>query len=81
MCQGRLDFRSVEAAFGIHVHEYFAGELQRLAALQEQGLVELDDDAVVVTPKGWYLVRAIAMVFDKYLQTEARPLERFSRVV
>jgi oxygen-independent coproporphyrinogen-3 oxidase len=81
MCQGRLDFKRVEAAHAIRVPQYFAGELQRLSSLAEQGLVEVNADAVVVTPKGWYLVRAIAMVFDKYLQTEARPAERFSRVV
>jgi oxygen-independent coproporphyrinogen III oxidase len=80
MCQGRLDFKSVERDHTIRVPQYFARELQRLAAFEAQGLVELGDDAVVVTPKGWYLVRAIAMVFDKYLQTEARS-ERFSRVV
>src|SRR5688572_16682488 len=80
MCQGRLDVKSVEHAFGISAPQYFANELQRLAALAEKGLVELDAAGVAVTPKGWYLVRAIAMVFDKYLQVEARP-ERFSRVV
>ena len=80
MCQGRLDFKRVEAAFGIRVHEYFASELQRLTGLQQQALVELDAHSVIVTPKGWYLVRAIAMVFDKYLQAAPQP-ERFSRVV
>ena len=81
MCQGRLDFKAVKQAFGVSVPRYFAAELQRLAALAEQGLVEVNADAIIVTAKGWYLVRAIAMVFDKYLQTEARPPERFSRVV
>jgi len=33
-----------------------------------------------VTPTGWYLVRAIAMVFDRHLQADKRR-ERFSRVV
>jgi oxygen-independent coproporphyrinogen-3 oxidase len=81
MCQGRLDFESVGQAHAIHVPQYFAAELERLAALAAQGLVEVTPDAVRVTAKGWYLVRAIAMVFDRYLQTaEARP-ERFSRVV
>jgi oxygen-independent coproporphyrinogen-3 oxidase len=81
MCQGRLDFKRIERTHSIRVPDYFADELQRLAALAAQGLVELDDAGVVVTPRGWYLVRAIAMVFDKHLQSEARPPERFSRVV
>jgi oxygen-independent coproporphyrinogen-3 oxidase len=81
MCQGRLEFKGIEDAHAIRVPQYFATELQKLAALAEQGLVEVHADAVLVTAKGWYLVRAIAMVFDKYLQTGARSPERFSRVV
>jgi oxygen-independent coproporphyrinogen III oxidase len=29
---------------------------------------------------GWYVVRGIAMVFDRYLQAE-RSRERFSRII
>jgi oxygen-independent coproporphyrinogen III oxidase len=81
MCQGRLDFKSIEHAHAIRVPLYFANELQKLTALEAQELVDVGADAITVTPRGWYLVRAIAMVFDKYLQVEARPPERFSRVV
>ena len=43
-------------------------------------LVRLHDDAVQVTAAGWYVVRAVAMVFDRYLSNSASR-ERFSRLV
>ena len=50
-------------------------ELDRLRDMAAAGLVELDDEAIQVTASGWFLVRAIAMVFDQYLQgsKQARP--------
>jgi oxygen-independent coproporphyrinogen-3 oxidase len=80
MCQGRVDYESIEAAHLVSFAEYFAPELERLQALVEQGLVELEDDGLRVTPLGWYFVRAVAMVFDKPLQAE-RNRARFSRIV
>jgi oxygen-independent coproporphyrinogen-3 oxidase len=46
----------------------------------EQGLVELDDCGIQVTPKGWFFVRAVAMVFDRYLQTD-RTRAKFSKIL
>jgi oxygen-independent coproporphyrinogen-3 oxidase len=80
MCQGRLEFESIELAHLIKMREYFAPELAQLEALAESGLVELEPDAVQVTPTGWYLVRAIAMLFDRYLQSD-KQRERFSRII
>jgi oxygen-independent coproporphyrinogen III oxidase len=79
MCRGRLDFADVQAEFGVHVPSFFADELKRLAPLVAHDLVRLHDDSVEVTPAGWYVVRAVAMVFDRYLQGAAR--DRFSKVL
>jgi oxygen-independent coproporphyrinogen-3 oxidase len=80
MCQGRVEFASVERAHGLRMCDYFAAELGKLAALAEAGLVEIEADSIRVTTAGWYLVRAVAMVFDRYLQDD--PLrDRFSRIV
>ena len=79
MCRGRLDFAEVQAEFGVHVPAFFADELKRLAPLVAHDLVRLHDDSVEVTPAGWYVVRAVAMVFDRYLQGAAR--DRFSKVL
>ncbi len=79
MCRGRVDFAEVQAEFGVHAPSFFADELKRLAPLVAHDLVRLHDDGVEVTPAGWYVVRAVAMVFDRYLQGSAR--DRFSKVL
>jgi oxygen-independent coproporphyrinogen-3 oxidase len=80
MCQGRLDFESIELAHLIRVRDYFANELEQLAPLAEAGLVEIEPRAIQVTAAGWYVVRAVAMVFDRYLQND-KLRERFSRII
>jgi oxygen-independent coproporphyrinogen-3 oxidase len=80
MCQGRVDFESIEVAHLIDMRAAFANELKALEPLAEQGLVEIEPRAIEVTPLGWYFVRAVAMVFDRYLQAD-RTRERFSRII
>jgi oxygen-independent coproporphyrinogen-3 oxidase len=55
-------------------------DLQQLRQMQEMGLVELDEREIQVTATGWYFIRAIAMVFDRHLQSD-RVRERFSRII
>ena len=62
------------------MREYFARELEQLQPMAEAGLVEFEPGAVQVTATGWYVVRAVAMVFDRYLQSD-RQRERFSRII
>jgi oxygen-independent coproporphyrinogen-3 oxidase len=80
MCQGRLEFESIEVAHLINMREYFARELEQLEPMAAAGLIELDAGSVQVTATGWYVVRAVAMVFDRYLQSD-RQRERFSRII
>ena len=80
MCQGRVDFESIELAHLLRFRDYFASELEQLRSLAEMGLVEIDAEGVSVTPLGWYFVRAVAMTFDRYLQAD-RTRERFSRII
>lgn len=80
MCQGRIDFESVELAYLVNMREVFKAELAELESLESHGLVRCEPGAVEVTPLGWYFVRAIAMVFDRHLQGD-RLRERFSRVI
>lgn len=80
MCQGRLEFESVELAHLIKVPDYFKSELQMLKPYVEMGLATVTDDAVQVTAQGWFFVRAIAMVFDRHLQAD-KVRERFSRII
>jgi oxygen-independent coproporphyrinogen III oxidase len=80
MCQGRVSFESIELAHLIKMHDYFKAELEDLAELQDLGLCEVSADGVQVTATGWYFVRAVAMVFDRYLRAD-KTRERFSRII
>ena len=80
MCQGRVEYESIELAHLIKFKETFAPELERLAPLQEMGLCEVNGSAIQVTTLGWYFVRAVAMTFDRNLQAD-RVRERFSRII
>jgi oxygen-independent coproporphyrinogen-3 oxidase len=80
MCQGTLHFESIESAYLIEFSSYFSNELAALQPLADQGLVEVDAAGIHVTPMGWYFVRAVAMVFDRYLQTDLNRT-RFSKIL
>jgi oxygen-independent coproporphyrinogen-3 oxidase len=80
MCQGEIQFEPMEQAWLIDFRKYFVPELEQLEAMAEQGLVVLDSEGVKVTPMGWFFVRGIAMVFDRYLQAD-RNRVRFSRII
>jgi oxygen-independent coproporphyrinogen III oxidase len=80
MCQGRVEYEPIERAHGVRVAEYFEAELRALHEMAASGLVTLEQGAVQVTASGWFLVRAVAMAFDKHLQS-ARDRHRFSKVM
>jgi oxygen-independent coproporphyrinogen-3 oxidase len=81
MCRNRLDFAAVEFRFGIDFAGYFAPELEQLQTLADDGLIELDDRGLTVTPRGRLLLRVVAMVFDRSLSRPAGEIRRFSRVI
>jgi len=80
MCQGTLHFESIESAYLIEFASYFSNELEALQPLVDQGLVEVDAAGIQVTSMGWYFVRAVAMVFDRYLQKDLNRT-RFSKIL
>ena len=80
MCQGRVEFEVIEKACLIDMLRYFEPELVRLRELAAQGLLVLEPGAIQLTPAGWYFVRAVAMVFDCYLQAD-RTRARFSKII
>ncbi len=80
MCQGRVEFESIELAHLVNFREVFAAELEQLVPLAAMGLVELSGRAVEVTERGWYFVRGVAMVFDRHLRAD-HMRERFSRII
>jgi len=75
-----VEFEAVEMAHLVDPQEYFADEIERLVPFQEEGLVEVDAQGIELTPLGWFFVRGVAMVFDRYLQTD-RDRACFSRII
>ena len=80
MCQGEVQFEPVELAFLINFRRYFAPEMEALQTLAQHGLVVFSDSGIEVTEHGWFFVRAIAIVFDRYLQAD-RNRARYSRII
>jgi oxygen-independent coproporphyrinogen-3 oxidase len=80
MCQGEVVIESIELAHLVEFRTYFAAEIEALDKLAEQGLVTMNESAIQVTAMGWFFVRAVAMVFDRYLQTD-RTRARFSKII
>ncbi|GAB1386610.1 oxygen-independent coproporphyrinogen III oxidase [Melaminivora sp.] len=80
MCQGEVLFQPMEEAWLIDFQSYFEQELQQLHTMTEQGLVSINEEGIKVTPMGWYFVRGVAMVFDRYLQAN-RNRAKFSRII
>ncbi|MGE5864645.1 MAG: oxygen-independent coproporphyrinogen III oxidase [Rhizobacter sp.] len=79
MCRGRLEHSEIERGHGVVFAERFAAELGQIQAFVDMGLVTLEPGAIQVTPDGWNFVRAIAMVFDKYVRAPGSTA-RFSRI-
>ena len=67
MCSMPLEFGAFEARHGLPFAETFGDELARLAPYAEAGLIEIGDRGLRVPPQGRLFVRALAMVFDRYL--------------
>ena len=80
MCHFELSIESIEIAHLIDFAKYFATELEDLQELVAAGLVRIDDKWISVLPRGRMLVRAISMVFDRYLRAD-RQRTRYSKVI
>ena len=66
MCRFALELADYQPNFA----EYFAEEIPDLQRFAEQGLIEWQPEtgSLKVTPKGRFLIRNIAMIFDYYLR-------------
>ncbi|WP_347261275.1 oxygen-independent coproporphyrinogen III oxidase [Rudaea sp.] len=81
MCHGQLDIAAFEARHRIDFAAYFAADLARLRALARDGLIEIEPDRLVVSPRGRFLLRNIAMCFDTHLHRVDATEVRYSRAV
>ena len=61
-------FSTYEESFGICFTEYFQAEWSDLQSMAAAGLLEYNRNNITVTPKGRFLIRNIAMIFDHHLR-------------
>lgn len=80
MCYDNLSYDDFSAKHGIDFREYFASEIGQLDILEKDGLIELSDAGVRITPEGRLLLRNIAMTFDRYIDLEEND-NRFSKAI
>jgi len=80
MCHFEISTETIEAAYLVKFYRYFEAELAELREFGTQGMLELEDGWISVTPRGRFIIRNICMVFDRYLR-EKRPGGRYSRVI
>ena len=80
LCQSKLSFADISQTWGIDVRDYFLQDLEALSDLQADGLVQVDQEQITITPKGRFLSRVVVMRFDKYLHM-GQPIARYSKVI
>ena len=80
MCHFEISTETIEAAYLVKFDRYFEAELAELREFGKQGMLELEDGWISVTPRGRFMIRSICMVFDRYLR-EKRSGGRYSRVI
>jgi oxygen-independent coproporphyrinogen-3 oxidase len=80
MCQGHLQYEAINLAWLIDFKTLFAKEMAQLQEMQTQGLVTLSAAGIQVTAIGWFFVRGVAMVFDRYVQADHNRT-RFSKII
>jgi oxygen-independent coproporphyrinogen-3 oxidase len=78
MCRQRVDYAELGARIGLDVARAYAAEIDSLADLEADGLVQRDARGFDITPTGELFRRVIAMRFDAYLDRGPR---QFSRTV
>ncbi len=68
------NFTVINRTHGNDFLNYFAAELAQLRQYEEAELIKVDQHSIQVTAKGRMFVRAMGMVFDKFLalQTGAK---------
>jgi len=79
MCSNTLNFKFLEMQYGISFHDYFAAELLKLQDYAKEGLLVIDENSISIPARGRLFVRALAMVFDRYLTQQSGA--RYSKLI
>jgi len=78
-CHFRINKNSLSKHYNINFDDYFAAELNDLQTFKEDGLIDMNSNEIIVSPKGRLLIRNVCMVFDAYLKPTTN--QQFSRVI
>jgi oxygen-independent coproporphyrinogen-3 oxidase len=80
MCHGNVEIATIESRYELNFGEYFAAEIEKLRSLRQDGLVDLTNNQIALTPVGRLLMRNVAMTFDAYIAATAATVP-MSRVI
>lgn len=80
MCDFKLDFAIVANKFNLDFAAYFAAELVDLEKIANLGLINLLADQFIVTDAGRFLIRNVAVIFDKYYR-QKKEKNSYSKVI
>ena len=79
-CHFAVSKEAMSIAHLIDFDSYFAAELAELREMEKESLVTINGEWISVTPRGRLLVRAVCMVFDRYLRAD-RARARYSKII
>ncbi|MFZ7308413.1 oxygen-independent coproporphyrinogen III oxidase [Avibacterium avium] len=80
ICNFKLNYAPFEQQYGIDFKTHFAEDLELLAPLAADGLIEIGEKGLQVSPVGHLLIRNICLCFDAYSRQQARR-QQFSRII
>ncbi|MEM1080000.1 MAG: oxygen-independent coproporphyrinogen III oxidase [Pseudomonadota bacterium] len=81
MCRGAVSWQGYDLDYQLSCLTYFEAEIVQLHALAEDGLIEWLDGGFCLTPSGMLFVRAVARVFDVYLNHTRSDVHTLSQIV
>ena len=79
-CHFAVSKEAISIAHLIDFDSYFAAEVAELKDMEKESLVTVNGEWITVTPRGRLLVRAVCMVFDRYLRAD-RARARYSKII
>lgn len=80
ICNFKLEFDRLQNEYQIDFKQYFAEDLALLQPLAKDGLLEINENNIVVSPRGRLLIRNICLCFDIYSRQLAKR-QQFSRII
>lgn len=80
MCRFALNFADYQMFLPIPFPNYFSEELNDLQKMADLGLIVLSEKGLMVTAKGRFVIRNIAMIFDYYLR-HRETMAKYSQTV